>query len=74
MRRPPANVLESPLEVRAEMALKAAVEKVWEEHAREGLPIIIWRDGKIVEVPPEEVRARCQQSLADNDQKISQSE
>jgi hypothetical protein len=26
---------------RAEMVLKAAVEKVWEEHAREGLPIII---------------------------------
>ena len=38
------------------MALEAAVEKVWEEHARDGLPICVLRDGKIVEVPPEELR------------------
>ena len=58
MKKPPANVLELPLEIRAEMALKAAVEKVMEEHAREGLPIYIWRDGRIVEVPAEELRMR----------------
>jgi hypothetical protein len=58
MRKPPANVLELPLEERALMALEAAVEKVWEEHAREGLPIYIWRDGKVVEVSLEEVRMR----------------
>ena len=57
MRKPPSNVLELPLEVRAEMALQAAVEKLIEEHAREGRPIYIWRDGKVVEVPPEELRA-----------------
>jgi hypothetical protein len=56
MRRPPANVLELPLQERALMALEAAVEKVWEEHARDGLPIYVLRDGKIVEVPPEELR------------------
>ena len=74
MRKPPPNVLELPLIERAEMALKAAVEKVWDEHAREGLPIIIWRDGKIVEVPPAEVWARCLKSLKDDDQKTPQSE
>jgi len=58
MRKPPANVLELPLIERAEMALKAAVEQVWEDHAREGLPIYIWRDGKVVEVSPEELRIR----------------
>ena len=58
MKEPPANVLELPLIERAEMALKAAVEKVMEEHAREGLPIYIWRDGKVVEVSPEELRIR----------------
>jgi hypothetical protein len=58
MKKPPANVLELPFEERALMALEAAVEKVWEEHAREGLPIYIWRDGKVVEVSPEEVRMR----------------
>jgi hypothetical protein len=56
MKKPPANVLELPLQERALMALEAAVEKVWEEHARNGLPIYVLRDGKIVEVPPEELR------------------
>ncbi len=57
MTKPPANVLELPLEQRAEMALKAAVERVIVEHARQGLPIYVWRDGKVVEIPPEELRA-----------------
>lgn len=57
MIKPPANVLRLPLEERAEMALKAAVEKVIVEHARQGLPIYIWRDGRVVEVPPDELRA-----------------
>ena len=56
MKRPPANVLELPLEVRAEMALREAVDGVIEKHIREGLPIYIWRDGKVVEVSPEELR------------------
>jgi hypothetical protein len=56
MKKPPANVLELPLQERALMALEAAVEKVWEEHARDGLPIYVLRDGTIVEVPPEELR------------------
>ena len=53
---PPINVLDLPLEERALMALQAAVEKVIEEHIREGLPLYIWRDGKVVAVPPEELR------------------
>ena len=56
MKKPPANVLELPLPERALMALEAAVEKVWEEHAREGLPIYVLRDGKVVKVAPEELR------------------
>jgi hypothetical protein len=58
MINPPLNVLELPLEERALMALKAAVERVIEDHAREGLPLYIWRDGKVVAVPAEELRAR----------------
>lgn len=46
------------MEERALMALKAAVEKVIEERVREGLPLYIWRDGKVVAVPPEELRAQ----------------
>jgi hypothetical protein len=59
MTKPPANVLELPLEQRAEMAFKAAVEEVIIEHARQGLPIYIWRDGKVVELSPEELRAEA---------------
>jgi hypothetical protein len=53
-----ANLIELPLEVRAEMAMKEAVEGVIESHIRSGRPIHIWRDGKVVEVPAEELRAR----------------
>ena len=56
MIKPPANVLELPLLERATMALEAAIEKVIEEHAREGLPLYIWRDGQVVAVPAEELR------------------
>jgi hypothetical protein len=73
MKKPLANVLELPLEVRAEMALKAAVERVMEEHARDGLPVFIWQDEKVVEVSPDELRARYLQPVATSDQKISRS-
>ena len=39
------------------MALDAAVEKVIENAIRDGHPICIWRDGAVVEVPPEELPA-----------------
>jgi hypothetical protein len=37
------------------MALKAAVEKVVEEHVRDGRPIYIWLDGKVIEVSAQEL-------------------
>jgi hypothetical protein len=52
-----AKLLDLPLEVRAEMALKAAVRKVIEQHIQTGQPICVWRDGKVVEVPAKELRA-----------------
>ena len=58
MTKPPPNVLELPLFERATMALRAAVENAIEEHAREGLPMYIWRDGKVVAVPAEELRKK----------------
>jgi hypothetical protein len=54
----PVNVLDLPLSERGLMALKAAVENAIEEHAREGLPMYIWRDGQVVAVPAEELRKR----------------
>ena len=65
MTKPPANVLELPLEQRAEMAFKAAVEKAIVEHARQGLPMYIWRDGKIVKRSPEELQIEAARLLAE---------
>ena len=56
MIKPPKNVLDLPLLDRAEMAMKAALEKVIEEHAREGLPLYLWRHGKVVAVPAGELQ------------------
>ena len=36
---------------RAEMALKEAGRGVIEQHAREGRPVVIWRNGKVAKVP-----------------------
>ena len=38
-------------------ALRDAVGKVIQEHKRLGRPLIIWRDGKVVEISPEEAEA-----------------
>lgn len=59
MTKPPANVLELPMEQRAEMALKAAVEELIIEHARTGAPFYIWRDGKVIAMPMEELQAEA---------------
>jgi hypothetical protein len=64
MTKPPANVLDLPLEERAEMALKAAVNVILES-AREGRPIHVWRDGAVVEVSVEELRERAARISAD---------
>jgi hypothetical protein len=44
-----------PINVRAEMALKEAVADAIAEHKRMGRSIVVWRDGKVVKVPPEEI-------------------
>lgn len=56
MIKPPKNVLELPMRVRALMALRNAGERAMEEHIRWNLPMHFWKDGKVVEVPVEEVR------------------
>ena len=58
---PPMNILDLPLEERALMALKEAVDEVIEDRIRMGLPLYIWRDGKVVAVSPEELRTIARQ-------------
>ena len=38
-------------------ALREAVADVIAEHKRLGLPLVIWRDGRVVEISPEEAEA-----------------
>jgi len=56
MKRVPKSVLRLPLERRAEMAFKEAVEEVIDEHARLGLPLHILRDGKVVSLSARDAR------------------
>jgi hypothetical protein len=56
MSKPSKAVLRLPLHKRAEIAFKIAVAKAIDEHARLGLPIYIWRGGRVVELSPDEVR------------------
>jgi hypothetical protein len=56
MKRASKRVLRLPLEKRAEMAFKEAVEDVIDEHARLGLPLHFWQNGKVVGLSAREVR------------------
>ncbi len=51
----PINIDELPLDVKAEMALREAVADALAEHKLRGHPIAVWRDGKVVMIPPEEI-------------------
>lgn len=58
MRKLSQDVMQLPIEQRAEMAFKAAVAKAIGEHARLGLPIYIWRNKKVVKLSPRAVLGR----------------
>jgi len=46
------------LVAKAEKALKEAVAKTIEDHRLTGDPIVVWKDGKVVKVPAEQLGAR----------------
>jgi hypothetical protein len=56
MQKPSKEVLKLPLERRAEVAFKVAVAKAIEEHTRLGLPVYVWRNGRVVKLSPSKVR------------------
>ena len=51
-----------PIGIRAEEALKKAVAETIADHKRAGDPIVIWRDGEIVQIPPEQIEVREEQA------------
>jgi len=50
--------LTTPLAYKAEKALKRAVAKAIAEHYRSGIPIAIWRNGKVVLLHPDQYMIR----------------
>jgi hypothetical protein len=56
MSKPSKHVLLLPIERRAEIAFKIAVAKAIDEHTRLGLPVYIWRNGKVVELSQDNAR------------------
>jgi len=50
------HLLSLPLEKRAEIVFKAAVAKAIDENARLGLPVYVGRDGKVIQLSPDELR------------------
>ena len=57
MTKPNAKPVELSLHERAHLAMKTAIEKLKLDHARRGLPLYIWQDGKVVDVSAEQLRA-----------------
>jgi hypothetical protein len=51
----PPEILALPLNEQAALAMQAAFKKALEEQVREGLPMYVWRDGKVLAVPAEEL-------------------
>ena len=49
------DIRDLPLKVKAEMALKEAVAEALAEHKRQGNPIAVWRNGKAIWIPAEEI-------------------
>ncbi len=46
----PARIRALPLEERALLALRVAVKKAIAERLREGLPVYVWKDGRVVDL------------------------
>ena len=43
--------LKLSLPIIAERALKEAVKEVVKENQKAGLPLVVWKDGKVVKIP-----------------------
>jgi len=46
------------LAYKAEEALRKAVAEAIAEHQRNGVPIAIWRNGKVVRIPADQIEVR----------------
>jgi hypothetical protein len=54
MSKPSKQILQLPMEKRALIALKVAVVRAIDEHARLGLPVYVWRNGTVAKLSRKE--------------------
>jgi hypothetical protein len=54
---------QKPLAYLAEEALKKAVAEAIAEHHRNGIPIAVWRNGKVVRIAADQIEVREQQAI-----------
>jgi hypothetical protein len=64
---------QGPLREEALQAMRTAVGHVIAEHKRHGVPLVIWRDGQVVEISPEEAEAEYLAAKAKDDSEAAQS-
>lgn len=58
MKKREKSMSDIPLEIRAEKALKEAVAEAIADHKRNGDPIVVWQDGKVVKVAVDQIEIR----------------
>jgi Lhr-like helicase len=56
------NLKDIPIGIRAEEALKKAVANAIADHKHSDNSIVIWRDGKVVKIPADQIELREHQA------------
>ncbi len=57
-----SETYKSDFACKTEAGIKIAIAEALEEHRRMGRSIVIWRDGKVVNVPPSEIQTMRDES------------
>ena len=68
-----SNAPDSWMIAKANLAFEAACRKVIDRARQSNTEIVIWRDGQIVELSPEEATAELEANLAKRESKIPRS-
>lgn len=52
------NIESEELDRMIDAGIKQAISEALEEHRRMGRPVVVWKDGKVVTIPPSEIPTR----------------
>ena len=57
---------------RIEWALRAAVRDALQRHKRDGDPVAVWREGRVVWLPPDEIPTASDESSENTRDRVSE--